>query len=215
MKTKAKAKKSIESSAVSETSVLEKILERLNTLEQKIDSLSAGRRPEPRPALTPQAPRRESYSKPHPHPHRQHGSHNRGQQSHSQQNFNRGGNTAPVQQQYVQSRPQNQGRHERQLFQAVCADCGTGCEVPFKPTGERPTYCKACFSKRKSGGSSHASNTPRPSANPVSFPQRTVKVIPTGGRVTITDMTASATATLPAPSRSAKAKPARSSKKSK
>ncbi|MDD5681408.1 MAG: hypothetical protein PHI59_09245, partial [Candidatus Omnitrophica bacterium] len=25
------------------------------------------------------------------------------------------------------------------------------CEVPFKPSGDRPVYCKECFSKRKAG----------------------------------------------------------------
>ena len=41
----------------------------------------------------------------------------------------------------------------RVLHKAVCADCKQDCEIPFKPTGERPVYCKSCFSKRKAGGS--------------------------------------------------------------
>ncbi|MDD5081422.1 MAG: hypothetical protein PHC58_05485 [Candidatus Omnitrophica bacterium] len=28
-----------------------------------------------------------------------------------------------------------------------CAKCNKECEVPFKPTGDRPVYCKDCFSK--------------------------------------------------------------------
>ncbi len=55
---------------------------------------------------------------------------------------------------------QHSGRHERHdqgrpdfrdriLHKAVCADCSKECEVPFKPTGNRPVYCKECFSKRK------------------------------------------------------------------
>lgn len=39
---------------------------------------------------------------------------------------------------------------ERILHKAVCADCNKNCEVPFKPSGDRPVYCKDCFSKRKS-----------------------------------------------------------------
>jgi CxxC-x17-CxxC domain-containing protein len=39
---------------------------------------------------------------------------------------------------------------ERILYKAVCADCRKECEVPFKPSGERPVYCKECFSKRRS-----------------------------------------------------------------
>lgn len=48
--------------------------------------------------------------------------------------------------------PQGQrpSRRERILHKAVCADCKKDCEIPFKPTGERPVYCKECFSKRKS-----------------------------------------------------------------
>lgn len=38
---------------------------------------------------------------------------------------------------------------DRVLHKAVCADCSKECEVPFKPTGNRPVYCKECFSKRK------------------------------------------------------------------
>jgi len=39
---------------------------------------------------------------------------------------------------------------ERGTFEAVCADCGESCKVPFKPDDSRPVYCKACWSKRKS-----------------------------------------------------------------
>ncbi len=28
---------------------------------------------------------------------------------------------------------------------AVCAKCGKTCEVPFKPTGDKPVYCSECF----------------------------------------------------------------------
>lgn len=34
---------------------------------------------------------------------------------------------------------------EKRMYKAVCADCGTECEVPFKPNGERPVYCSNCF----------------------------------------------------------------------
>jgi|GEM_PF-471949 len=33
----------------------------------------------------------------------------------------------------------------REMFKAVCAECGRPTEVPFKPSGERPVYCKECF----------------------------------------------------------------------
>jgi CxxC-x17-CxxC domain-containing protein len=37
----------------------------------------------------------------------------------------------------------------REMHKAVCADCGEECEVPFKPDGTRPVYCRECFAKRR------------------------------------------------------------------
>ncbi|MFC1691582.1 CxxC-x17-CxxC domain-containing protein [Nanoarchaeota archaeon] len=37
----------------------------------------------------------------------------------------------------------------REMHKAVCADCGNECEVPFKPSGERPVYCRECFQSHK------------------------------------------------------------------
>ncbi len=36
----------------------------------------------------------------------------------------------------------------RQMFPAVCAECGKATEVPFEPRGDRPVYCRDCFSRR-------------------------------------------------------------------
>lgn len=36
-------------------------------------------------------------------------------------------------------------RGPRQMFKAICADCGQETEVPFKPTGEKPVYCREHF----------------------------------------------------------------------
>lgn len=43
-------------------------------------------------------------------------------------------------------RPRNQ---EVQRYKAVCNNCGQNCEVPFRPTGERPVYCNNCFGKMR------------------------------------------------------------------
>jgi len=40
----------------------------------------------------------------------------------------------------------------REMHKATCADCQKECEVPFKPSGDRPVYCRECFSKRKNEG---------------------------------------------------------------
>jgi len=51
----------------------------------------------------------------------------------------------------AQSNPRPNDRPGRQMYAVVCFDCGKDTEIPFKPTGDRPVYCKECFTKRKSG----------------------------------------------------------------
>ncbi len=51
---------------------------------------------------------------------------------------------------------------ERSFTRAVCAECNKECEVPFRPTGDRPVYCKDCFSKRNEGGSFEGRRDSRP-----------------------------------------------------
>lgn len=36
-------------------------------------------------------------------------------------------------------------RGQRQMYDAVCAECGRPCKVPFEPRGDRPVYCSDCF----------------------------------------------------------------------
>lgn len=36
-------------------------------------------------------------------------------------------------------------RQEREMFPAVCASCGKETTVPFRPSGEKPVYCRECF----------------------------------------------------------------------
>jgi CxxC-x17-CxxC domain-containing protein len=38
-------------------------------------------------------------------------------------------------------------RGERKMFEAVCDGCGKDCEVPFKPSEDKPVYCDECFGK--------------------------------------------------------------------
>ena len=40
----------------------------------------------------------------------------------------------------------------REMFQATCAKCGSMCEVPFRPNGKKPVYCKNCFVKDAPAG---------------------------------------------------------------
>lgn len=35
----------------------------------------------------------------------------------------------------------------REMHQAKCSNCSKPCEVPFKPNGKKPVFCKDCFSR--------------------------------------------------------------------
>ena len=37
----------------------------------------------------------------------------------------------------------------REMHDAVCAECGQECQVPFKPDQSRPVYCRECYAKRR------------------------------------------------------------------
>lgn len=43
-------------------------------------------------------------------------------------------------------------RASREMFTAVCANCGAEAQVPFKPREDRPVYCSDCFAKMKQQG---------------------------------------------------------------
>ncbi len=43
-----------------------------------------------------------------------------------------------------------QFRGERQSYPVTCAECGQETTVPFKPSGDRPVYCRECFEKMRS-----------------------------------------------------------------
>ncbi len=46
-------------------------------------------------------------------------------------------------------RQRNSSRGERELFNVVCASCGVETQVPFRPTEDRPVYCRDCYQKSK------------------------------------------------------------------
>ncbi len=43
-------------------------------------------------------------------------------------------------------------RSRRQMFPAVCAQCGKETEVPFQPREGRPVYCSECYNKVRLSG---------------------------------------------------------------
>lgn len=38
------------------------------------------------------------------------------------------------------------------MHKATCGECGDVCQVPFRPTGEKPVFCSNCFQGKREGG---------------------------------------------------------------
>lgn len=179
-------------------SAMMKIAERLESLEKKMETVisQTSRGNAPRQEFQQNRPQqnfnqRSDFQQNRPQhfnqqPQRQHNQHAQHQPRpvpQPNQSQNQSGN---------QAGPQNPGRS---MYPAVCTDCGKACEVPFKPTGERPTYCKECFTKRKSGGNQNQGQKPnsfQPQSNQNQnrpMEPRVVKVTSNGvGKVTIREM---------------------------
>ena len=47
-----------------------------------------------------------------------------------------------------------------EMHQATCADCKKPCEVPFRPNGRKPVFCKDCFARNDGQTSSSRDFTP-------------------------------------------------------
>lgn len=45
----------------------------------------------------------------------------------------------------------------RQMYPAVCSQCGKETEVPFEPRNDKPVYCRECFQDRRSSAPSYGS----------------------------------------------------------
>ena len=43
----------------------------------------------------------------------------------------------------------NAQKSAREMFGAVCVECGKECQVPFKPTEGKAVYCSECFAARR------------------------------------------------------------------
>lgn len=183
MKIFAKAKTRAASAAAKNDSselmtAVTKIAERLEALEKKMDRVISqtssrsfgGREESPKQVLPPVVPP-QAFRQPVP--------------------SERTNETKPV-----QGPPRvHHERRERILHKAVCADCHKDCEIPFKPTGERPVYCKECFSKRKAGNSFKGNSENKQALElpvvpvEVNAPQRKVMVTKKGvGKVTISEI---------------------------
>ena len=45
--------------------------------------------------------------------------------------------------------PAGTDQQGRQLYSVKCSNCGKQTEVPFKPSGDRPVYCRDCYMQKK------------------------------------------------------------------
>jgi CxxC-x17-CxxC domain-containing protein len=43
----------------------------------------------------------------------------------------------------------HQTEHNTQIYKAICADCGSNCEIHFQPETTKPAYCKKCWKQHK------------------------------------------------------------------
>ena len=61
---------------------------------------------------------------------------------------------APITDTPVSDEPTPAGTDQqgRQLYSVKCSKCGKQTEVPFKPSGDRPVYCRDCYMQQRQGG---------------------------------------------------------------
>ncbi len=41
-------------------------------------------------------------------------------------------------------------RGPREMFSAICSECGQTAQVPFQPRSDKPVYCSSCFEHHRS-----------------------------------------------------------------
>jgi CxxC-x17-CxxC domain-containing protein len=61
------------------------------------------------------------------------------------------------------------------MHKTICSNCGKECEVPFKPNGTKPVFCRECFQANRTGEAPRRSNfedrRPQTENRPVEQPQ--------------------------------------------
>jgi len=76
--------------------------------------------------------------------------------------FARGGSDRPRFASKSFSRGNDRGRDEGpQMFSATCAQCHKTCEVPFRPNGEKPVFCRDCFGAKRGNEHGDERRAPR------------------------------------------------------
>jgi CxxC-x17-CxxC domain-containing protein len=62
------------------------------------------------------------------------------------------------------------GHDKPAMHQAVCSKCGKDCEVPFRPSGDKPVLCRDCFRAEGGGESGFQRRSFGRSSAPVRLP---------------------------------------------
>lgn len=59
----------------------------------------------------------------------------------------------------LQKRDWGEKGFSKEMFSAICSECGKKCEVPFRPMNGKPVFCTECFAANK--GESSRDEAPR------------------------------------------------------
>lgn len=51
-------------------------------------------------------------------------------------------------------------KERTEMHSATCASCGKQCEVPFRPTGNKPVLCRDCFQSNRGSDSRRSFDRP-------------------------------------------------------
>lgn len=54
------------------------------------------------------------------------------------------------------------GFNDRPMYPATCEKCHNECQIPFKPNGSKPVFCRNCFVRDGSGAPPRRFDRPRP-----------------------------------------------------
>lgn len=68
------------------------------------------------------------------------------------------------------------GGKKGEMHQATCAHCNKACEVPFRPNGKKPVFCRDCFASGRTDtparSFSRSDSAPRAPYRPASSERR-------------------------------------------
>ncbi len=77
--------------------------------------------------------------------------------------------------------PRGAAGASKPTFPAVCANCGIETMVPFKPSNDRPVYCRDCFDAKKPAGGTGRERRATPRGTPRDSTPRVPLTVTTEG----------------------------------